>query len=902
MADRTTKVTLVAQVNGYVAGMEKSAKATRKMSKDSSEALAQQKESFEMMGRASLTAGALALAGAGLAAKAAVDWETAWTGVTKTVEGTPEQLAAIEDGLRGLARELPTTHAEIAAVAEAAGQLGIQSENVVEFTRTMIDLGQTTSLSAEEAATSLARFSNVMGTSQDDVGLLGSALVGLGNTLAANETEILNMASRLSGAGEQAKFTEGSVLGLAAAMVQVGINAEAGGTAMTMTMQRITKEVELSGDKLELFASIAGMTSKEFSTAWKDDAAGALSEFVTGLGKAEEAGTSTTVVLEELGITGQRESQALLKLSSNADKMTAAMEAGNEEYEAGNALQEEAAKRYDTTAAKLNVAKNGVIDAAVSFGETFLPAISAAADGVSEFTELIGGLPKPLNDTLNVVVVLGGAAAVAGGAFLLAVPKVVAYRAAIETMGTAAKRTSRIVTVSAGLIGVAFVAAAAAFAVFSGAQADAKERTQGFIDTLDEQSGKVTEAAREMVIASLTTEASGGFDSAADSAERLGISLELVTDAALSDAEAMAQLKDKLVLGAEGSELLKQQMDETGLSSIELYAATKNVEDSVGGLTDAQIEAVRVIKQKTDADGGAADAAEVHKESLDELAGGAAETQTEIAKLSDEIRNFGTTTFNVIDAEQAFEESLRDLEVQMVDGYKGGLDLATEAGNKNMDTLQAMAKSTNEFAAAAADAGADQEEVNGILTEGKVNLEAAATAFDGAEGAAAKYGDKLIALPEVVNQSIAIETEEADRRIAAFRARWSGPIKTRVHPFAYDYGRADGGEINGVGGPRQDNIPIMASVGEHMFDAEDVNRMGGQAAVYKFRESLYKGASMDASQYASAPIAVPQSVTESSTRGGAQRSQSVPVALTDSTIEKLGRVTAGHVRNQNRKG
>jgi len=94
----------------------------------------------------------------------------------------------------------------------------------------------------------------------------------------------------------------------------------------------------------------------------------------------------------------------------------------------------------------------------------------------------------------------------------------------------------------------------------------------------------------------------------------------------------------------------------------------------------------------------------------------------------------------------------------------------------------------------------------------------------------------------------------------------------------------------------------MASVGEHMFDAEDVNRMGGQAAVYKFRESLYKGASMDASQYASAPIAVPQSVTESSTRGGAQRSQSVPVALTDSTIEKLGRVTAGHVRNQNRKG
>ena len=67
---------------------------------------------------------------------------------------------------------------------------------------------------------------------------------------------------------------------------------------------------------------------------------------------------------------------------------------------------------------------------------------------------------------------------------------------------------------------------------------------------------------------------------------------------------------------------------------------------------------------------------------------------------------------------------------------------------------------------------------------------------------------------------------------------------------------ADGGEIHGVGGPRQDNIPIMASVGEHMFDAEDVNRMGGQAAVYRFRESLYGGGqNMTATQYATAPAA-----------------------------------------------
>ena len=67
----------------------------------------------------------------GLAAKAAMDWESSWAGVQKTVDGSPQQMAALEAGLRGLARELPATHTEIAAVAEAAGQLGIETPNVL---------------------------------------------------------------------------------------------------------------------------------------------------------------------------------------------------------------------------------------------------------------------------------------------------------------------------------------------------------------------------------------------------------------------------------------------------------------------------------------------------------------------------------------------------------------------------------------------------------------------------------------------------------------------------------------------------------------------------------------------------------------------------------------------------
>src|SRR5690606_24079795 len=153
--------------------------------------------------------------------------------------------------------------------------------NIESFTRTMIDMGEATNLSAEEAATQLARFMNVMGTSQDDVGRLGAAVVGLGNNFATTESEIVAMGQRLSGAGAQAGLTEGDVLGLAAAMSSVGIEAEAGGSAMSLTMKRIGKSVDEGGDSLELFAQVSGMSAQQFSEAWQSDPAMALDAFIS---------------------------------------------------------------------------------------------------------------------------------------------------------------------------------------------------------------------------------------------------------------------------------------------------------------------------------------------------------------------------------------------------------------------------------------------------------------------------------------------------------------------------------------------------------------------------------------------------------------------------------------------
>ena len=72
--------------------------------------------------------------------KTAIDFESAFTGVEKTVDGTKEQIANLKQGIKEMAKELPSTTTEISEVAEAAGQLGIQTDNVLSFSKVMIDM------------------------------------------------------------------------------------------------------------------------------------------------------------------------------------------------------------------------------------------------------------------------------------------------------------------------------------------------------------------------------------------------------------------------------------------------------------------------------------------------------------------------------------------------------------------------------------------------------------------------------------------------------------------------------------------------------------------------------------------------------------------------------------------
>ena len=283
-----------------------------------------------------------------------------------------------------MSKELPVSAKEIAGVVEAASKLGVGIENVEEFAETMVKMEIATGISAADSATAIARFAEITRMSFDDVDKLGSVIAELGDNYATTEKEIIDMSMGLAAAGSQVGMHQSDIMALATALSSVGLEAQAGGSAMSKLMVNMELATQ-TGKGLTDFADVAGLSGAEFARVFEDDATKAISMFIKGLDNINKDGGSAIKTLDDMGIKEVRLRDTLLRAANASDTFTGAIQDGSRAWEENTKLNEEAALQAETFANQLEVTKNMLTEIGITFGEIVLPVMK-------EFLEKIRGV------------------------------------------------------------------------------------------------------------------------------------------------------------------------------------------------------------------------------------------------------------------------------------------------------------------------------------------------------------------------------------------------------------------------------------------------------------------------------------------------------------------------------
>lgn len=676
---------------------------------------------------------------AGIAAvKSSIDFETAMTGVMKTVDETATtSYADIAEAIKKMSTETASSKTEIAAVAEAAGQLGIGADDIEKFTKTMIMLGDTTNVSAEDAATALAKFMNITGDSKEDVDRLGSAIVDLGNNFATDEASIIAMATRLASAGTIAGLSSTDILALAASMSSVGIEAEAGGTAMSQTLTNIGNRVadfkDGTEEALDTIAEVTGMSAQEFADAWEKDPVKAVQSFIEGLNRMNDSGENVNAILDDLGMKGIRQSNMLKSLALASGNMADAINTSSEAYRKNTALSDEANKRYQTTASRLNQVKEKASNAAITFGNSMLPMVDKAIDKAGAFADKLAAM----DEAERGAVIRTAAFAAATGPVLIGVGKTVTavgqitqgvgkaaikigeIQTAMQAAGGAGQFFAAGLTSTAGtlaIVGAPLALLAVAMAKAGAESRKATEEQIAFANKVQEASDAANRAAEQVdAVGTAISESAGGIQSA-------GGSLDYFRDMLNGCYDESGHLKEGMEATAEYA--LNELNTAMGTDySTEFIAQAENSKQALEDINGAIDKNIEKLKQQAIAQAFQKDYPNALKAQADaHTALATAEgTYTEAVKnaeaaqkeLNDALSASNATTGAGIERQQkakAAQERANEAVEKAAEAYKTAAGAAAEADsqvNGLNKSMEEAAKGTPEGIQAAADAYAN---------------------------------------------------------------------------------------------------------------------------------------------------------------------------------------------------
>ena len=343
-----------------------------------------------------------------------INFEDAFAEVKKTLTLTDDEakrsdeiFESIARSLRDLSTTVPTSADDLAQIAGLAGQMGVGADYIVEFTKAMVDFGNATNITATEAAQDIAQIYNVIGKGGDysDLDNLLSTIVELGNNSATTEKDIVEMFRNISSAASRVGMNQSQMVALASTLSSLGLD-KGGASAISNIMQQIDIAVDTNSQKLWRWAKDAGMSVAKFKKSWGEDAAGTLAALLENLKQTVDAGGSLNKEFQDLGIKELRRVDTLGRLVNAQQIYADSLQMAANAYKDGNALSEEAAKRYETLKSKLDILKNKFDEFKRTIGDQLAPVLTAIVEFAGRLLDIINALPGGVNTLITVLTTL----------------------------------------------------------------------------------------------------------------------------------------------------------------------------------------------------------------------------------------------------------------------------------------------------------------------------------------------------------------------------------------------------------------------------------------------------------------------------------------------------------------
>ena len=554
---------------------------------------------------------------------AATTVDTALTDVRKTVDGTEEDYQKLKDAAIEYSKTNAVSADQVMQVEALGAQLGYTLDELEMIGRVGTGLDIATNMNAEQATTEMAQFANITKMAHSESENYASTLVALGNTTSTTESNISSMAQRIAAAGSQVGMSNAEILGLAAGLSSVGMEAEAGGTAISTIISQIDKDVATGSENVATWAATAGMSADEFASAWRDKPTEALEALLTNMGAAADAGGNMSVMLENLGVNSIRQTDAMKRLAGNSEALTTAIDTANRAWQENTALSEEVANRNDSLAAKMEMLRNRVTailekigkplaDALLDALDAAQPLFDAIESGAKAFADMDEGQQRTILSAIGLTAALGPVLSVVGRGIGDVGQLVTALGGGVEgfaKLGSAATTASGALAVIVGVVeaGKMLLDYAQNLELVSDATEGVSEVTTlagGSLSDMAENVSALSEAEEgastsSATLSSTLKEATDGLKAASDYAREAKDTLgELGTNAKLVDeyAATMKNLSSQSELTAAEQERLKNavsQYNEITGAAIEVTDATRGTLSLLPGQIDEVTEAYK---------------------------------------------------------------------------------------------------------------------------------------------------------------------------------------------------------------------------------------------------------------------------------------------------------------------